>query len=92
MNGAKKNLHDIADYLDGVDSRLSDKILNEISERILNLAENPLRYPKYLYNQKYRWTGVKNYMIFYKVIDDKKTVEIHRVLHGSQNIEKLIND
>jgi len=92
MAGVKKNLRDITKHLDGVDSRLSDRILDAISERILSLQESPNRYPRYLYNQKYRWTGVKNYMVFYKVIDDMQVVEIHRVLHGSQDIESLIKD
>jgi len=92
MAAAKRNLKDIADYLDNIDSRLADKILNQIMERILSIGENPFRYPRYLYNQKYRWTGIKNYMVFYKVLEDKNTIQIHRVLHGSQDIEHLIND
>ena len=90
MDGSRKNLQEIADYLDDIDIGLADKILDEIKERIKSLENMPFRFPKYIYNQNYRWTGVKNYMIFYKVIDNTKTVEIHRVLHGARNIKELL--
>ena len=86
MDSAKNNLKLIKNYLDGVDRRLTNNILREISERILSLKDMPFRYPKYLDNPNYRWTGVKNYMIFYKVTDETKTIEIHRILHGARNI------
>ena len=83
---AKNNLKIIKKHLDSVDRRLTIKILCEISERILSLKDMPLRYPKYIDNPNYRWTGVKNYMIFYKVIEETKTIEIHRILHGARDI------
>ena len=90
MDESRENLQEIADYLDEIDTNLADKILGEISERIQSLEDMPFRFPKYIYNQNYRWTGIKNYMIFYKVIDETMTVEIHRVLHGARNIKELL--
>ena len=87
LDGAKKNLSEIEKFLDNIDRRLTDKILTEIEKRVSELQEMPLRYPKYVDNPDYRNTGVKKYVIFYKVDEVKKIVEIHRILHSAQNIE-----
>ena len=47
MHGAKQNLLEIEKMLNIKDTRLTDKILQAISERIQSLQEMPLRYPKY---------------------------------------------
>lgn len=92
MNGAVQNLSEIENNLDEIDLRLADKILSAIEERIQTLQEMPFRYPAYLHNPKYRWTGVYRYMIFYKVREDVKAVEIHRILHGARDIENILDD
>jgi len=80
MHGAKQNLREIEKTLDAIDTRLTDKILQAIHERIQSLREMPMRYPSYPHNPKYRWTGIHKYMIFYKVVGDN-IIEIHRILH-----------
>jgi len=90
MHGAKRNLLEIEKNLDTIDTRLTDKILQAIDERIQSLQEMPMRYPKYPHNPRYRWTGIHNYMIFYKVVGDNR-IEIHRILHGARDIESLIS-
>jgi len=91
MHGARINLLEIEKNLDAKDVRLADKILHAINERIQSLKEMPMRYPKFAYNQNYRWTGIHNYMIFYKVIGNN-LVEIHRVLHGARDVESLMSN
>ena len=48
----------------------------------------PLRYglvdDAYLRRKKFRKCLVKNYIIFYKVNKENKTVMIHRILHARQ--------
>ena len=90
MHGAKRNLLEIEKTLDAKDARLTDKILQAIDECIQSLQEMPMRYPTYPHNPKYRWTGVFNYMIFYKIVGDS-LIEIHRILHGARDIESLIS-
>ena len=89
MHGARHNLLEIEKNLDAEDTRLTDKILQAVDERIQSLREMPMRYPKYPHNPKYRWTGTNNYMIFYKVVGN--IVEVHRILHGARDIENLIS-
>ena len=90
MHGARSNLLEIEKNLDAKDTRLTDKILQAINERIQTLQEMPMRYPKYLHNPRYRWTGIHNYMIFYKVVGNN-VVEVHRVLRGARDIESLMS-
>ena len=90
MDTLIENLQEIADYLDEIGPSLTDKILTEISERIKSLENMPLRFPRYIYNRDYRWTSVKSYMIFYKVFEDTKVVQVHRVLHGARDVQGLL--
>jgi len=90
MHCARSNLFEIEKNLDAKDTRLADKILQAINERIQSLQEMPMRYPKYPHNPRYRWTGTHNYMIFYKVVESS-VVEIHRILHSARDIESLMS-
>ena len=90
MEKLRENLQEISDFLDDIDVNLADKILDEISMRIQSLENMPSRFPRYAYNKDYRWTKVRKYMIFYKVFDDTKIVEVHRILHSAQNIKDLL--
>lgn len=90
MHGARYNLFEIEKNLDTKDTRLADKILQAIDERIQSLQEMPMRYPKYPHNPRYRWTGVHNYMIFYKIVGNNM-VEVHRIMHGARDIESLMS-
>ena len=40
--------------------------------------------------KEYRYVTVKNYIIFYTVFEDKKVVEIRRVLYGKMDFSKII--
>ena len=88
---AREDLHAIESYLDTIDYRLTNKILNAFRERIQVLGEMPLRYPKYLYRPEYRVSGVHNYSIFYTVNEKMKKIEIRRILHSARNLEHEIN-
>jgi len=90
MHGARHNLLEIEKYLDTKDTRLTNNILQAIDERIQSLQEMPMRYPKYPHNPRYRWTGTHNYMIFYKIVSNN-VIEIHRILHGARDIERLMS-
>ena len=87
----REDLHEIEVFLDSIDYRLTNKILNAFKERIQVLCEMPLRYSKYLYRPEYRVLGVHNYSIFYTVNENNKKIEIRRILHSARNIELEIN-
>ena len=57
------------------------------------LTGNPYMYGVCLYNPEYRRVPVSDYIVFYKVIEENETtgiVEIYRILHGSRDVEKIL--
>ena len=63
-------------------------LLDEIEAIVSNLSIMPLRYglvdDAYLRRKEFRKYLIKNYIIFYKVNKENKTVMIHRILHARQ--------
>jgi plasmid stabilization system protein ParE len=66
------------------------KFLSALKDSIERLIDNPLMYPVYEWNSAYRKMPVLNYLVFYKVFEEKQTVEIHRVLYGKRNVKKIL--
>ncbi|HBR21715.1 MAG TPA: type II toxin-antitoxin system mRNA interferase toxin, RelE/StbE family, partial [Nitrospiraceae bacterium] len=64
----------------------------KLDRRMLNLKNHPLlgRIPRdeKLKDFGYRVIIIESYLVFYIVRD--KTVEIHRVIHGSRNLSEII--
>jgi addiction module RelE/StbE family toxin len=58
--------------------------------RIDTLKSNPYMAPAYPRRPEYRQLVVEDYLVFYKVDEDKKLIEIHRILHGSRDIGRFI--
>jgi len=68
----------------------ADKVIDEIMGKILSLKIFPYLYPAY--NSEYRVMTVrKRYRIFYKVIEDKKLVEIHYVFWAEEDYDSIIH-
>src|SRR5512139_774073 len=66
--------------------------VDKIDQRIGSLKKHPFlgRVPRdaILKNTGYRVLVIESYLVFYVVRG--KTVEIHRILHGSRNLQELI--
>ena len=64
-------------------------LLDKIESTVFSLSTMPHRYrlvdDSYLRNKEFRKCLVKNYIIFYKVHEENKTVMVHRILHARQN-------
>ena len=67
----------------------AENLLAEVDEQTGKLSIHPYRFPVYpaLYSKKHeiRFFPVKNYLVFYVVKEEQKTVEIWRFLHQRQN-------
>ncbi len=95
-NNAKQDLLNIRCYITNVIGAhmASNNLLLAIDKAIFSLEENPKRCPK-ISNSTIKKYGVrkllvKNYIIFFRVIDDTKSVQILRVLYARRNLKKLI--
>ena len=85
-----KDLKNIIYYIyHNLDAPLTaSTLLDEIESAVSALSVMPFRYglvdDAYLHRKKFRKCLVKNYIIFYKVNKENKTVMIHRILHARQ--------
>jgi mRNA-degrading endonuclease RelE of RelBE toxin-antitoxin system len=57
-----------------------------------NIKEMPYMYPEYKYYPNYRRIVIGNYLIFYKINDEEKTVEIHRILPGMWDLARYFEN
>ena len=95
-SNAKQDLLNIGCYVTNVIGAqiASNNLLLAIDRAIFSLEKNPKRCPKVSNSiiKKYgvRKLLVKNYIIFFRVIDETNSVQILRVLYARRNLEKLI--
>jgi len=89
---AESDLIDISDYLSQFYPSTLDRFLKAYDKRISLLTENPYAFRICFYNPEYRQVPVSDYIVFYKVIEEIKIVEIYRVLRSSRNIENIISN
>ncbi|MCL2109431.1 MAG: type II toxin-antitoxin system RelE/ParE family toxin [Oscillospiraceae bacterium] len=54
------------------------------------LTEHPRAYPVYEYLPEYRRAVLDNYIVLYKLDEQARMVEIHRIFPGSLNFEEYI--
>ncbi|MDW7657623.1 MAG: type II toxin-antitoxin system RelE/ParE family toxin [Bacillota bacterium] len=89
---SRRNLDDILEYLSGFYPGTPSRFVAELRRCIDNLRTQPLMYAIYADVPIYRHIPVGDYIVFYVVNKSKKTVEIHRILHGKQNIQKVLDE
>lgn len=69
-------------------------LAQEIRKRINRLRDMPYMYREYRgephTDTVYRAIPVKNYIVFYTVCEERKTVEIHRVLYARMDISTVL--
>jgi len=77
-------------YLEQYYPNTAKKFFSNLKSKTTRLKEFPYSCPKYEYDLDYRVLVVGDYLVFYMVNEEKKTVEIHRIFHGSQDISHHI--
>ena len=87
---AVQDLNDIARYLSGFYPKTSSRVLKEVREKITKLGDTPKMCEVYRQDPIYRRMVVDQYLVFYCVNEESKTVEIHRVLRGAWNLPQYL--
>ncbi|MDY3007309.1 type II toxin-antitoxin system RelE/ParE family toxin [Anaerococcus sp. AGMB00486] len=93
---AKRDILDIYEYIsETLNSDLSAlRLVQKIEESIRDLEQMPERFKRYkdedLYSENIRICPVKNYLIFYRVNNEKSLVEIIRILYSKRNYEDIL--
>lgn len=90
---AEHDLADVVDYLAQFYESTALRQYDRIVEKIKELPNFPEKYEAYMTGQyllAYRRMPVDNYLVFYVVLED--TIEIHRILHGSRDIKRNLDN
>ena len=87
---AVQDLNEIARYLSGFYPKTARRVLKELREKITKLGDTPKMCEVYRLDPAYRRMVVDQYHAFYRVNDETRVVEIHRVLRGSWNLPQYL--
>jgi len=79
--------NDIKAYLDQYYESTVNKFFSLLREKIARLKEFPYSCPIYEDDPEYRRLAVEDYLVFYMVNEEEKTVEICRIFHSSRDIK-----
>ena len=94
LPSAKKDLENIINYIQKDDPDAALNLLNKIDKSISQLKTYPLKgkIPEddHLQSKGYRMLVVENYIVFYIVFENKKEVEIRRIIHGKRKYTFLL--
>ena len=92
LPSAQDDLLSIFDWIEEDSPKTALAFVQELDDRIGSLENHPLfgRVPRHgrLRSYGYRVLIVESYLVFYVVRG--QTVEIHRVVHGSRDLDHLI--
>lgn len=95
-NPAENDLFEIGHYItmELLEPKTAQNLLEKISAAILELEQFPLRgaliADDNLANQGIRRLLVDNYIVFYVVSKDRKTVTVIRILYNKRNWKNLL--
>lgn len=89
---ARQDVAGIREYLTQFYPSTPIKFLAALKRGIEDLSGNPFMYSIYEDNPRYRRMVVNDYLVFYKVLEADRVVEIHRVLYGMRNIKDHLPD
>ncbi|MBQ9663064.1 MAG: type II toxin-antitoxin system RelE/ParE family toxin [Oscillospiraceae bacterium] len=88
---AEEDLSEAVSYIDNVllNPEASDALLNALDIQAADLADSPEKYmlvdDPVLHSWGVRFTLVKNYLAFYVIEEESKTVHIIRFLYGKRD-------
>ena len=82
---------EIKNYLAQYHESTVKKFFNLLKVKISRLKEFPFSCPEYEDDHDYRKLVVGDYLVFYIVNEKDRTVEIHRIFHGSKDIKRQLS-
>jgi plasmid stabilization system protein ParE len=82
------DLKGIREYLSQYYESTVRNFIGKLRKKVAGLKEHPYLWPVFQDDPDYRRMVVGSYLIFYIVREDTKTVEIHRIFHGSRDVAR----
>jgi len=91
---AEQDLNDIIDYLNKFSPEIGSRYYRLIKEKLYDLREISTSYPlirnERLRELGFRWTSVKNYMIFFAVDEIHNKVVVKRIQYARRDFDALL--
>ena len=75
-------------YLDQYSLTAANRLFRTIRSKMLLAKANPYMYEVYERRPQFRRMTVGDYLVFYKVNESEKIIEIHHIFHGMTDIEQ----
>lgn len=88
---AHEDLENILTHLSGFYPSTPKKFRLALNKRMNVLKYSPFIGAVYRYNKNYRYVIVNDYLVFYIADEKEHTVEISRVFHSSEDINKKLH-
>ena len=77
-------------YLDRYSTTAAKRLFDKIKGKMELVKNNPYMYVSYERRPQFRRIVVENYLIFYKVIEETKIIEVHHIFHGMMDVEQYL--
>ena len=90
LDEAGNDFEGILEYLSQFYPGSPSKFVRALREKLSFLRENPYMYEAYFDHSMFRRTIASGYLVFYRVDEDTKTVEIYRILHETRDVGKFL--
>ena len=71
--------------------RKAERIIGKLDNAISHLSDNPEMYAIYEDFPIFRKIVIEDYLAFYVVNEDKRIVEIHRLVYGSRDMKRILS-
>ena len=87
---ARHDREAIKAYLSQYSLSAARRLFDKIKRNMEFVKDNPYIYEVYKRRPQFRRMVVEEYLVFYKVNEDTRIVEVHRILHGMMDIEQNV--
>jgi len=91
LNSAFLDIKEIKQYLKQFYPSTVKRFVESYKQQTIRLKNNPYICERFIDDPDYRRLVMGDYLVFYKVYEEKKMIEIHRVLHGARDAKRHLD-
>ena len=79
----------IKQYLSQYSATAAKRLFEKIKNNMELVKENPYMYETFKAQPQFRRMVIDDFLLFYKVIEENKVIEVHHILYGKIDYEKF---
>ena len=88
LETVRRDREAIKAYLSQYSTTAAMRLFEKIRNKMELVKSNPYMHKSYEGRPQFRRMVIEDYLIFYKVIETSKTIEVHHIFHGTRDIEQ----